>query len=574
MPISYKAVSASTPQQYEQLFTSSGIWTKPDGVKTCEVKIIGGAGGPIAAGSSGPGGYWHGILDVSNQTTIPITIGAAATTSAIGGASSFGSFIEALGSPAGTTGGSAVGGVVDKTKTFTDPMMAPYQEVIATQDFAINQRTIKRVGRRIFAIPTSNTVAMTTIVFYDMESQLVVTQNLPATVYAYSTKDANVSYANGVWFITGLTSTSGGGSINRLMYSSDGSTWNSVTLSGYTGNSTYAPDNASPYYGCVTYVNGNYVLSRPHSASATSFLYATTPGGAWSTTGTADTIAHGAIMFYDSTYSRYVAVCSAATSTSTDDDYKVYTASNITGTWVLAGTLSISNAAGNSPAMQIVKEGSSIYFVSTSQSLLSLQNIYIDKLTLTSGTTTSATLTTLPLDLFADSEDVSAWPVPAQTFYKDGYSYIGLPNTGLRQIGLKIDVVNGTMTETAYDLPAGEVAEISPYTYPFMDEPSSITGYYTWFPNVGATEVISAVLPRDYYAGGRVTSGTASPGIGGPVTVTSTSAATVYNAGPGIDGWGFGGADLPITPGATNFGSGANRTVPGKSGAVLVRWWI
>lgn len=575
MPISFKSTTNGIPQQYEQLFTSSGIWTKPDGVKTCEVKIIGGAGGPIASGSSGAGGYWHGILDVSNETTIPVTIGAAATTSAIGGASSFGDFIETLGSTAGTNGGSPVGGVIDKTKNIDNPIAAKYQEVFGTQSFAISQRNLKRVDRRIFALPISNSVAMTSIVFYDMEQNTVVTQSLPTTVYIVNTSAANVSYANGVWFITGISTVSGSNNVTRIAYSTDGSTWNVVNSSTYSPTNSYAPADASSYYSCVTYVSGNYVVSRSSSGSTSSFMYSTTPNGTWTAVGPTDTTSHGAIMFYDATYSVYVAVVNIATTSTSDDDYRVYTASSITGTWVLAGSLTISGATGwNSPAWQIVKEGSSIYFVSPSQSLTASQTIYVDKVTLTSGTTTSITSTALLLDLYGGAEDVSFWPGPVSMFYKDGYSYIGLALTGTQYTALKIDIVNGTIVETPYALPAGEVAEVSSHTFAFIDEPSATTGYYTWIPSLGGTEVVSAVIPREYYAGTTNTNGSASAGIGGPVTLTSTSTTTVYNAGPGVNGWGLGGADISVTPGDANFGSGANALRPGKSGAVLVRWWI
>lgn len=88
-------------QQHEQLFTSSGTWTVPAGVKTCEVTVVGGSNYGGTAGSAA-GGYYKGIVNVTGATTVPVTIGSGGIAGAtLGGSSSFGTYVTAMGGGAG-----------------------------------------------------------------------------------------------------------------------------------------------------------------------------------------------------------------------------------------------------------------------------------------------------------------------------------------------------------------------------------------------------------------------------------------------------------------------------------------
>jgi len=82
-------------QPYEQLFTSSGTWTKPSGVKNVEVEIVGGANGYNSSGYyGGGGGYWKGLVDVTGVGAVTVTVGSGGVTNGYGGNSSFGYFIQ------------------------------------------------------------------------------------------------------------------------------------------------------------------------------------------------------------------------------------------------------------------------------------------------------------------------------------------------------------------------------------------------------------------------------------------------------------------------------------------------
>jgi len=114
-----------------QVFTSGGTWTKPAGVSSVFVKVIGGGGGsggikyvaPAtygATGGGGGGGYSEGIVAVSGNVTV--TVGAGGTagadsggTGGTGGTSSFAgdstlSATGGVGSAGRTTTGAGAGG--------------------------------------------------------------------------------------------------------------------------------------------------------------------------------------------------------------------------------------------------------------------------------------------------------------------------------------------------------------------------------------------------------------------------------------------------------------------------------
>lgn len=101
MGVSILGASAGGLQQYEQLFASSGIWTRPAGVKTCEVTILGGSNYSTTNVSSA-GGYFKGIVNVDGLSTVTITVGAGGTASVqSAGSSSFGTLAAAPGNGAG-----------------------------------------------------------------------------------------------------------------------------------------------------------------------------------------------------------------------------------------------------------------------------------------------------------------------------------------------------------------------------------------------------------------------------------------------------------------------------------------
>lgn len=102
----------------QQVYTSSGTWTKPSGIKKVKVTVTGGGGGggqgnatDSAGGTGGAGGGGGGtaieIIDVSNVSSVTVTVGAGGNgatsqvTGANGGTSSFGSYCSATGGGGG-----------------------------------------------------------------------------------------------------------------------------------------------------------------------------------------------------------------------------------------------------------------------------------------------------------------------------------------------------------------------------------------------------------------------------------------------------------------------------------------
>jgi hypothetical protein len=105
----------------ETVFTTSGVFTVPKGVKSIDVFCVGGGGGCGVIGnavySGAGGGYTKTVSDIEVEEgqEITITVGSGSNGQGTGGASSIGSFCSANGgyggsSSAGGNGGSGGGG--------------------------------------------------------------------------------------------------------------------------------------------------------------------------------------------------------------------------------------------------------------------------------------------------------------------------------------------------------------------------------------------------------------------------------------------------------------------------------
>lgn len=116
--LDFKATDLTDPGM--EVFTSSGTWIRPNGVKKVFVRIFAGGGGGGGAGDIGPGGnggaggYSEGWIDVSGYSVV-VTVGGGGTggtngagNSTTGGSSTFvgDSTIYATGGTGGDAGGS------------------------------------------------------------------------------------------------------------------------------------------------------------------------------------------------------------------------------------------------------------------------------------------------------------------------------------------------------------------------------------------------------------------------------------------------------------------------------------
>lgn len=125
-PVGLKTALESYGDKDVQVFTASGIWTKPAGISRVRVLLVGaggsgaGTGGNCGARSGGAGGgFAEAVIDVSSLSSVAITVGAGGpaevdttcATGTDGGDSSFGSFVTAHGGQGGFNG-TAQGGTV------------------------------------------------------------------------------------------------------------------------------------------------------------------------------------------------------------------------------------------------------------------------------------------------------------------------------------------------------------------------------------------------------------------------------------------------------------------------------
>ena len=123
--LSWTTVSTTSGFRSMQVWTSNGTWSRPSNVKSIKVVVVGaGGGGSGYCESAGAGGMSERVLDVTNISSVSVTVGnpgGGTNYSGCGGggnSSSFGSYCSASGGQgancrqqhAGGTGGNGSGG--------------------------------------------------------------------------------------------------------------------------------------------------------------------------------------------------------------------------------------------------------------------------------------------------------------------------------------------------------------------------------------------------------------------------------------------------------------------------------
>jgi hypothetical protein len=102
--LQWAAVSTTTGIRSMQVWTSNGTWNRPSGVKSICVQVVGaGGGGSGYTESAGAGGMSERVIDVTNVSSVTVTVGTPgggtnyAGCGGNGNSSSFGGYLSASG---------------------------------------------------------------------------------------------------------------------------------------------------------------------------------------------------------------------------------------------------------------------------------------------------------------------------------------------------------------------------------------------------------------------------------------------------------------------------------------------
>lgn len=339
------SAAGSGLQQYEQIFTTSGTWTKPMGVKTAEVICVGGgASGGFSYSSGGGGAVFRGIVDVSAVSTVAVTIGAGGTvnTTTNGGDSSFGSLVVAGGgrAPSAQANGGASGqwyqpAVAGNVVIYPSSQTGTASGTTANEITNDGSGALKFNGSYYLMINSAGgTVKKST--------DGITWSSVASISNAGTTYNTKLEWGNGLWVLVGGQST--------YLTSPDGVTWTSRTL---PGSNTSAM--------AISYANGKWWLAGGTALT----LYWSTDGISWTSvtpsfngfSATAGRVAYGNGVY----------VC---VPTSSSSGYVSYSADGTT--WSAAGGLvnfaANSNVVFSGSSFVAGSSGNSTLFVSTNGS--------------------------------------------------------------------------------------------------------------------------------------------------------------------------------------------------------------
>lgn len=274
-------------QQYEQLFTSSGTWTVPAGVKTCEVTVLGGSDYGSNYGSSA-GGYFRGIVDMTGATSVPVTVGSGGTVSSTkGGASSFGNYITAPGGGAGsyykpTTQGFTPGSIAvvtgplsvnniysggymtkDYCKLANDGRMYIYSNQNPGGTFTSIDGTTWVSSSAPIAGSTNYKIVSGGGRYIAVNTNQYATLQYSANGISYSSSNFTGSAIDGAYGPAGFLLSSG---TNTMMTSPTGAVWTTLTVTGLPAAGYNVQATSSHYY-----------AFRPNNSTA----YRSTDGATW-----------------------------------------------------------------------------------------------------------------------------------------------------------------------------------------------------------------------------------------------------------------------------------------------------
>lgn len=251
-------------QQYEQIFSTSGTWTKPNGVKTVELIMAGGGATSYNQyGVGGAGSVWRGIVDVSALSTVPVTVGAGgiygiSNAAANGGNSSFGSLVVCTGGVAPLSNGYAgTSGQWYLPTTAGSTIIYPAAATGTTTGTTANE--IDNAGNGALKWNGSYYLQIIYAGGSVKKSTDGITWSTVASIsMSGSTYNNKLEWGNGQWVFVGGQST--------YLTSPDGVTWTSRTLPGSQASAM-----------AISYANGKWWLAGGSNLT----LYSSTDAISW-----------------------------------------------------------------------------------------------------------------------------------------------------------------------------------------------------------------------------------------------------------------------------------------------------